>query len=133
MHAEDRMLGVVFETTVRLMVPLFQRPYVWNEERNWEPLWESIEAVANRRLGESAPRPHFLGAIVLEQLKTETGEVDSRQVIDGQQRLTTLQLAIAAIRDLCAQKGAENYREGFKRLSENYVPSKKNLDSVFKV
>jgi hypothetical protein len=133
MHAEDRMLGVVFETTVRLMVPLFQRPYVWNEERNWEPLWESIEAVANRRLGDSAPRPHFLGAIVLEQLKTETGEVDSRQVIDGQQRLTTLQLAIAAIRDLCAQKGAENYREGFKRLSENYVPSKKNLDSVFKV
>ncbi|MEZ5940632.1 MAG: DUF262 domain-containing protein [Planctomycetaceae bacterium] len=133
MHAEDRMLGVVFETTVRLVVPLFQRPYVWNEERNWEPLWDSIEVVANRRLAESTPRPHFLGAIVLEQLKTETGEVDSRQVIDGQQRLTTLQLAIAAVRDLCAEKGAEDYREGFKRLSENYVPSKKNRDSVFKV
>ena len=31
MHAEDRTLGVVFETTVRLLVPLFQQPYVWKE------------------------------------------------------------------------------------------------------
>ena len=61
------------------------------------------------------------------------GEVDLRQVIDGQQRLTTLQLAIAAVRDLCAELGAENYREGFKRLCENYVPSKKNPASIFKV
>jgi len=36
MHAEDRTLSVVFETSVRLMVPLFQRPYVWKEPDNWE-------------------------------------------------------------------------------------------------
>ena len=50
MHAEDRTLGVVFETTVRLLVPLFQRPYVWKQENNWKPLWDSIKTVADRRL-----------------------------------------------------------------------------------
>jgi len=91
MHAEDRALGVVFETTVRLLVPLFQRPYVWKEENNWEPLWDSIRTVADRRASGGTIRPHFLGAIILEQLMTETGEVDAREVIGGQQRLTTLQ------------------------------------------
>lgn len=133
MHAEDRTLGVVFETTVRLLVPLFQRPYVWKQENNWEPLWDSIKTVADRRLAGNNIRPYFLGAIVLEQLKTETGEVDARQVIDGQQRLTTLQLAIATIRDICKAKDSENYHEAFKRLSENYVPSKKTPESTFKV
>jgi len=73
------------------------------------------------------------GAIVLEQLNTETGEVDARQVIDGQQRLTTLQLVIAGIRDICQAKGSANYQEAFKRLSENYDPSGKNAESIFKV
>ncbi|TFH11267.1 MAG: DUF262 domain-containing protein [Candidatus Atribacteria bacterium] len=42
MYAEDRILSVVFEATAHLQVPLFQRPYVWNREENWEPLWESF-------------------------------------------------------------------------------------------
>lgn len=50
MHAENRTFGVVFETTVRLLVPLFQRPYVWKQDNNWEPLWDSINTVADRRL-----------------------------------------------------------------------------------
>lgn len=133
MHAEDRTLGVVFETTVHLIVPLFQRPYVWKQEDNWQPLWDSIKTVADRRVAGSTIRPHFLGAIVLEQLNTETGEVDARQIIDGQQRLTTLQVVIAAIRDICKAKGSADYQEAFTRLSENYVPSKKNPESSFKI
>jgi len=133
MHAESRTLRVVFEATVRLLVPLFQRPYVWKQENNWEPLWDSIRTVADRRLAGDNVRPCFLGAIVLEQLKTETGEVGVRRVIDGQQRLTTLQLAIAAIRDICKAKGSKSYHEAFKRLSENFDPSKKTPESIFKV
>ncbi len=133
MHAESRTLRVVFEATVRLLVPLFQRPYVWKQEDNWEPLWDSIKIVADRRLAGDNVRPCFLGAIVLEQLKTETGEVGVRRVIDGQQRLTTLQLAIAAIRDICKAKGSKSYHEAFKRLSENFDPSKKTPESIFKV
>jgi len=133
MHAEDRTLSVIFETSVRLMVPLFQRPYVWNKDDNWEPLWEALNTALERRLVEQKPRPHFLGAIVLDQLDTFTGEVGARQVIDGQQRLTTLQMMIAAVRDLLASMGEENYQEAFKRLTENFVPSQKDPGSVFKV
>ena len=83
MNAHKRSLGQIFDPSIRLVVPLFQRPYVWRQERNWEPLWESIQEVAELRLNEKT-RTHFLGAVVLDQLKTRTGDIDSRQIIDGQ-------------------------------------------------
>jgi hypothetical protein len=83
----------------RLLVPLFQRPYVWNEELQWEPLWKDLERVATRllRAPNTPQAPHFLGAIVLQQLPTPTSDLQQRTVIDGQQRLTTLQLLLDAL------------------------------------
>ncbi len=81
------------------MVPLFQRRYVWNQENQWEPLWEDVARLAERRLargGSKAPS-HFLGAVVLEQLPNNIGLMQSRTIIDGQQRLTTLQLLLDAL------------------------------------
>ena len=51
----------------RYEVPLFQRQYVWNLEDHWEPLWEDIERKFVQRLDGTAPPPHFLGAMVLDQ------------------------------------------------------------------
>ncbi len=133
MQAYDRTLSVVFDLNVRLMIPLFQRPYVWKREENWEPLWEAVESVVNRRILGHEPRPHFLGAIVLDRMDVPCGEVDERRVIDGQQRLTTLQVMLAAIRDLCKEKGAENYQGAFGRLTENYVVSQRIPEAVYKV
>lgn len=99
----------IFETKMRLEVPLFQRPYVWGREQQWEPLWEDlarkfIEYIEGRK---DAP-VHFLGAMVLDQKQTPTTHVDRRQVIDGQQRLTTLQIVLAAFRDFCREQGCED-------------------------
>jgi hypothetical protein len=47
---------------------------------------------------------HFLGAMVLDQKQTPTTHVERRQVIDGQQRLTTLQIFLAAFRDFCREQ-----------------------------
>src|SRR5258708_2303791 len=77
----------IFDHTERLEAPLFQRPYVWTEDENWVPLWESIRSVAERRLAKQPRRPHFLGAIVLDQLTPPMGKLHARQIIDGQQRL----------------------------------------------
>ena len=133
MHAEDRTLGVVFEATAHLQVPLFQRPYVWKQDENWEPLWESFsEAFLRRHLGESR-RPHFLGSIVLDLSPTPHGEVTVRQIIDGQQRLSTLQILIAAMRDLARLHGVYKYPEAFDRLVSNFVPSEKRPESRYKV
>ncbi|MCU1617163.1 MAG: hypothetical protein JWO98_4703 [Frankiales bacterium] len=90
----------LFGPDQRLVVPIFQRPYVWTEGRNWRPMWEDVAALANRRLSGDDVHRHFLGAVVLDQLKTPTGSMPARQVIDGQQRLTTLQILLAAVRDV---------------------------------
>ena len=37
--------------------------------------------------------PHFLGAVVLQQVPVPVNEIGRREVIDGQQRITTLQLS----------------------------------------
>lgn len=98
-------LLAVFDSKQRLDVPLFQRQYVWNEEQQWLPLWEDIERKFTEALDGNKDTPnHFLGAMVLDQKQTPTGHVVVRQVIDGQQRLTTLQIFLAAYRDFCREQ-----------------------------
>lgn len=102
METQVRTPQAVFTQPQRLVVPLFQRPYVWNEENQWEPLWNDVIRVAERVLRQPSEKhhPHFLGAVVLQQLQKQTGQLQERTIIDGQQRLTTLQLLLHA---LCAE------------------------------
>lgn len=95
----------LFEPKHRLEVPLFQRQYVWSEEHQWVPLWEDIERKFADALEARKDGPlHFLGAMVMAQKQTPFGHVVVRQVIDGQQRLTTLQIFLAAFRDFSRSK-----------------------------
>ena len=43
MDAFTKQLETLFDPNVLYQVPLFQRPYVWDEKENWEPLWEDIQ------------------------------------------------------------------------------------------
>lgn len=133
MKADKLTVEKIFNHPERLEAPLFQRPYVWSEDNNWDPLWESLRAVAEKRLKKTNGHPHFLGAVVLDQLKTPTGKIPRRLIIDGQQRLTTLQLALAAARDLAKKQGLETYAEAFRQLTDNYVPLSTDPADVFKV
>jgi uncharacterized protein with ParB-like and HNH nuclease domain len=133
MNVDKLTLRKIFDTTERLEAPLFQRPYVWSKINNWVPLWESIQSVTEKRIAKLPLRPHFLGTIVLDQLRTLTGRIPARQIIDGQQRLTTLQLALAAARDLCRAYGQEQYARAFAKLTDNDVPLSDSFDDTFKV
>lgn len=105
MKANAVPLLAIFEKKMRLEVPLFQRQYVWSKEQQWEPLWEDISRKFSEYLEGRKDAPiHFLGAMVLDQKQTPTTHVEKRQVIDGQQRLTTLQIFIAAFRDFCREQ-----------------------------
>lgn len=88
----------VFTQQTRYTVPLFQRPYVWKKDEQWEPLWDDVRAAANRVLNANGQpvAAHFLGTVVLEQTPNPTFSLPRREVIDGQQRLTTLQLVLKA-------------------------------------
>jgi len=121
MDAKPRSLKDVFDAQCRYMVPLYQRSYVWKREEQWEPLWEDIQALAERYVRNDSFRPHFMGAVVLDQLNTATGTLDLRQIIDGQQRLTTLQIIIEAACDVCEELGAiaESHTRALRRLTRN--------------
>jgi hypothetical protein len=108
-ETQVRTPQVVFMQPQRLIVPLFQRPYVWNEENQWEPLWADVVRVAQRLLDDphGHHHPHFLGAVVLQQMQNPVGTMQERTVIDGQQRLTTMQLLFDALHRELKSVGAD--------------------------
>lgn len=99
----------LFRPQRRYIIPLFQRGYVWNEAEQWAPLWRDMVVQARKvetadEAGSHAGtlRRHFLGAIVLEPKPTWVRHVADHAVVDGQQRLTTLQIILVAFRDVVA-------------------------------
>lgn len=135
METQVRTPQAIFMQPQRLLVPLFQRPYVWNEELQWDPLWKDLERVATRFLQSpnTTQSPHFLGAIVLQQLPTPTSDLQQRTVIDGQQRLTTLQLMLDALHSEIAMVGASMPAARLEPLIANAEPFRRNREDRFKV
>ncbi len=121
METQVRTPQAVFMQPQRLSVPLFQRPYVWNEENQWAPLWSDVARLADRWLAKPARRlqPHFLGAVVLQQLPRSTGALQERTIIDGQQRLTTLQLLLDALHAELLAAGATQAAARIEALVQN--------------
>ncbi|MFD6327699.1 DUF262 domain-containing protein [Streptomyces sp. NPDC058442] len=134
MEARSTTLRKLFGSDQRLVVPVFQRPYVWTEDRNWRPLWEDVTALVRRRLAGEEVHPHFLGAVVLDQMPTPTGSMPARQVIDGQQRLTTLQVLLAAVRDVARELDVQDrYVRALSKLTVNDDDMTDDPHAVYKV
>lgn len=129
----------IFGNQIRYVVPLYQRPYVWTKNEQWEPLWEDVRTLAERVLehpgGYGLPpvSPHFLGAIVLDQLLNAVNLIGSRAVIDGQQRLTTLQLLLDAAQVVVGKYGRPMDSESLRVLIMNNQAMVNDPDHVFKV
>jgi hypothetical protein len=77
-------------------MPIFQRPYSWNEETALELLGDIIDAMDRSERGRSS---YFLGPIILSRKSTKT----AFEVVDGQQRLVTLTAILAVLRDLLSE------------------------------
>ena len=135
MDTQVRTPQAIFMQPQRLLVPLFQRPYVWNQELQWEPLWKDLERVATRLLQSpnTTQAPHFLGAIVLQQIPTPTSDLQQRTVIDGQQRLTTLQLLLDAVHSEIARAGASMPAARLEPLTANAEAFRILKEDRFKV
>jgi hypothetical protein len=135
MQTNVRTPTEIFNQPQRLLVPLFQRPYVWNEERQWEPLWNDVVRVATRLLegGHEAQQPHFLGAVVIQQIQNAMGDLQTRIVIDGQQRLTTLQIVLDAVHAVFEMRGHVHAAARLAYLVENAEAFRRNPEDRFKV
>lgn len=117
------------------VVPTFQRDYEWTQQGQWELLFQDLDGLADRlytarrhpyggsetsqkSAAEKQVAPHFLGAIVCDQVPTSTGDIDTRAVIDGQQRLTTLQLLLRGLLDVLQENNSPRVAR-VKRLLVN--------------
>lgn len=148
MDADTLTLRRIFRTDCRYEVPTFQRPYVWNEEEHWQLFWHdlvgTVDALIERARSmtpeekeeqtpvEATP-PWFLGAVVLEEKRGPTGKIGSRTVIDGQQRLTTLQVLFAAVRAVAEELSMPNQAGLMEKVMYNDPDLAAQPDHRFKV
>ncbi|MXW76415.1 MAG: DUF262 domain-containing protein [Acidimicrobiaceae bacterium] len=113
----------LFDGKVCYEIPPFQRPYVWTEEDQWQPLWGDLARVAELVLsrgddevgGKEVPG-HFLGAVVVKQMPSGAGDPARSSVIDGQQRMTTLQLVLDAAQVVMEEAGYDDIAGGVPDL-----------------
>ena len=121
MDADAATPKALFDGHRHYEIPSFQRPYVWSEEDQWSPLWRDVLRVAEARSTHPGAE-HFLGAVVLKSVQSAALEPTRFAVIDGQQRLTTLQLLLdachQAIVDL-AVEGGDDFAESLANLILN--------------
>jgi hypothetical protein len=89
--AGEYPLRKIFSSDYEFTIPDYQRPYAWGKEQALQ-LLDDLEGALARDTDE----PYFLGSIVL----VKAGSDPRAEVIDGQQRLTTLSILFAALRDL---------------------------------
>eukprot|EP01034_Spumella_vulgaris_P013526 gene13526-17261_t len=92
--AHEQPISRVFSNDYVFQIPPFQRPYAWTTEQAGELLSDLIDFMTTRPGEVEEMPPYFLGSIVL--IKSEG--IPSAEVVDGQQRLTTLTLLLSAIR-----------------------------------
>lgn len=127
MKASETSLRNLLEGTKQFQIPLFQRPYSWTEDK-WDTLWEDLMKLYNDEVEGS----YFLGAIVTQSIPGTADGISPYLVIDGQQRLITLTILLAAMRDhLNTQKNKELAQELYSLYLTNQY--KKNSEEFYKV
>jgi hypothetical protein len=117
-------IGSLLQNRNRYCVPIYQRRYVWTKSKQWEPFWQDIRSKAIERLaGRERRFSHFMGAVVLEsRAKPSVKQVQSFQVVDGQQRLTTFQLFLTAARHYAQSIGYASAESNLQRFVLNSDP-----------
>ena len=135
----------LFQKDVRYTVPTFQRRYVWTQDQQWEPLWEDVRNIAedylekleasrgNEVQAEQNTVRHFLGAVVIQQVSTATKDLEQREVIDGQQRLTTLQLLLDAVQYVYETHRLKPVARRLSKLVANDADLVADEDHIFKL
>lgn len=124
-------LSTLFQVQRRFAVPLYQRQYVWREE-NHSRLWEMITEKAELRAQGRQTRARFLGTVVLSPYTFGTG-LRTDLIVDGQQRLTTLQIFLAALRDIAIERTYEQIVMLLDQMTRNIVAPTQPAEDAFKV
>ncbi|KFX55320.1 DUF262 domain-containing protein [Clostridium botulinum] len=133
LQAYTRNVRDILDLNRKYIIPRFQREYAW-EEAELSTLWEDIFANMNKEKSAIKENPYFIGSLVLVGDDSKDSEFE---VVDGQQRLTTITILLSAISEMLRIQGDEKasnatykYIEGtddddnsfFKLVNENPKP-----------
>ena len=107
-NANKEHLASFFQNQTQYVIPFYQRAYVWEEE-NWETLWEGISQVyrdycnhiQNQQDDSIEDDEHFIGTLITKQQEAKRISQVSHELIDGQQRLTTISILLKSLADTC--------------------------------
>ncbi len=107
------LIGVFDKSIFR--IPKYQRAYSW-EEGNWKELWDDIN---NNVIGQQ--REHFLGSIIYYHGDSNNSKYSHYEVIDGQQRLTTITILMRVIYEKLREKNKEVYVRFSDSVYKRYI------------
>lgn len=117
MKAIDCPFAKIINGTSQFVIPVFQRDYSWTEAE-CEQLWQDILQIAD----DPTARGHFIGSVVYISTGDTSAAFTRWLLIDGQQRVTTLTLLLAALRDHILQTGWTGTEDG---------PTAKRVEAYF--
>lgn len=83
-------------------MPIYQRPYSWDKERVEQLWYDVLDAYKNHQEDQTIDPNYFLGSVVVVK------KTNSYEVVDGQQRLTTLTILFCVLRDLALELAQKN-------------------------
>ena len=129
-HAVETNLRKLLEGTKQYQVPLYQRTYSWKADQ-LRRLWDDLVKLAEDRRDRGQGATHFIGSMVLAPSPSVgPAGVQEFLVVDGQQRLTTLTLLLAAIRDHRSETENPSH---YERVNEKYLLNKWEEDQPLKL
>lgn len=125
MPSNQARLVDYFDGTKQCVIPLYQRAYTWDDDKRkalWEDLLDLYERISPDQIDIQT---HFMGAVISQPTRTVPVGVNKSFIIDGQQRLTTISLLLAALRDFVDSTTR-------KKIHERYLvnPHEDDLDHL---
>src|SRR5579883_125172 len=132
-RGKEHPLRDIFSDQFAFSIPPFQRPYSWKSEHANALINDLISFMREADSVNNLP-PYFLGSIVL--IKKE--ELPDAEIVDGQQRLTTLTILLSVLRELASSQDKKNltkfiYEEGnsIADTSNRYRLTLRDRDTEF--
>ena len=109
LEGKTEVIGKIFSSDFFFKVPDYQRPFSWDEDNFVDLIDDLISAQSEQQ--------YFLGTLVLHQKELK----NHYDVVDGQQRLTTLLILMAVLRDLIADDTFKKQIQGKIVQEQNKV------------
>ena len=120
MDAKAYDLNSVLGDRQQWVVPVYQRHYEWESAKDGQipKAWADLRERVIERLEDQTRFPHYFGAIIYsEPPRQPFGATRKRFLVDGQQRITTFHLLIAALREVASSLGIEH----IVNITESYL------------